>query len=373
MSDPDCLHARECPISKSPCPGECVFAEVMQSVNLGIVLFDTEEGKVLFVNGEAAQLLAGVCPSIDYQALHEKLLAGAPEPSGREPWAAPPLRVEGRLLGYSVYRIPRFVWLFVRDITEKARLEAVAEAAEVMNNIGYVFASVRHEIGNPVNSIKTALSVLRNNIERFPQESVTEYLDRSLAEITRLEELLASLKSFSMYEEYSLQEVDVAAFLRKIAALVFPDFRKQGILTTLVVPADLGPARLDPRALHQVLLNLLTNAADAVSGRPRREVRLHAFPMRGSVAIQVEDSGCGMSDAEQRNLFKPFASTKPTGTGLGLVIAKKMLARMAGTIEIRSRPQVGTLVTITLPATPSLRAGPPREERPWSRSPSSSR
>jgi signal transduction histidine kinase len=90
-------------------------------------------------------------------------------------------------------------WAFF-DITEKSRLESIAEAVETMNNIGYVFSAVRHELGNPINSVKAGLSVLRANIDTFSRSVVIEYVDRLSSELSRVEVLLRSLRNFSMYD-----------------------------------------------------------------------------------------------------------------------------------------------------------------------------
>jgi len=345
--NPSCLSARECPISKSPCPGECVFANVMQSANLGIVLFDTLGKKILFQNAEAADLFASAVPEADYEALYNLLLPLG-EPSLSPAYPAP-IDLDGKLIGYSIYTGGRFVWAFLRDISEKARLEAVAEAVELMNNIGYVFSTVRHEIGNPVNSVKTALTVLRNRIQTLSRANVLDYVERSLAEIARVEDLLSSLKSFSMYEDFRIQDVDVAPFLAKLVSFVSPEFERKGIATRLTVHPRAQRGRFDQRALHQVLLNLLTNAADALAGRQAPAIHIQTLDRPGVVCIQVKDNGCGMTETEKAQLFKPFSSRKPSGTGLGLVISKKMIAKMSGTIEIESAAGVGTVVTMTLP------------------------
>jgi signal transduction histidine kinase len=324
-----------------------VFDRVMHSANLGIILFDTLGQQISFLNREAADLFAGAVPETDYEALFKLLLPqGTPPVSPAYP---APLSLAGTLIGYTVYAEGPFVWVFLRDISEKARLEAVAEAVEAMNNIGYVFSTVRHEIGNPVNSIKTALTVLRNRIQTLSRANVLDYVERSLAELARVEDLLSTLKSFSMYEDFRIQEVEVAPFLTKLVALVSPEFEKKGIATRLNVHPGAQRGHFDQRALHQVLMNLLANAADALAGRPAPKIEIEAFDRPGLMCIRVKDDGCGMTESEVAQLFKPFVSHKPNGTGLGLVISKKMLAKMDGTIEIESTAGVGTVVTITLP------------------------
>ena len=97
-----------------------------------------------------------------------------------------------------------------------------------MNSIGYVFSAVRHELGNPINSVKAALSVLRTNLDTFPREVVLEYLDRLGSELGRVEDLLRSLRSFSMYEQLEPTPVQLAPFIESFVALSRSDLERRG-------------------------------------------------------------------------------------------------------------------------------------------------
>ncbi|HYG62469.1 MAG TPA: PAS domain-containing protein [Thermoanaerobaculia bacterium] len=237
-----------------------------------------------------------------------------------------------------------------RDITERRRLESIAEAVNMMDSVGYIFSNLRHELGNPVNSIKTALSVLRKNLDQYPRETVESYLDRTLAEVGRVEYLLKALRSFNMHEKPRVERLDMGTFLADFHALVREDFAGKGIAVEADVPAESWEALADPRALHQVLLNLLTNAADAVVGRetPRIVLRLERRPR--SVDLAVVDNGAGIPDSQRAELFRPFHTGKPHGTGLGLVIVKKLVTQMGGTVEVTSEVGVGTEVRVSLRA-----------------------
>lgn len=237
------------------------------------------------------------------------------------------------------------------DITEKKRLEAIAEAANLMDNLGYIFSGIRHEIGNPINSVKMALSVLSLNMERYPRSKIREFVDRSQAEILRVEYLLKALRNFSMFESPQVEPVPMSGFMEDFIALVETDFTDKGLRIHLVMEDDTILGLTDHRAFHQVMLNLLTNAADACekSDAPRIVIDVRRVPP-DLVQVQVSDNGCGMSAAERENLFRPFHTSKAHGTGLGLVIIKKMLAKMNGTIRIESSQGWGTTVTMSLPA-----------------------
>ena len=134
-------------------------------------------------------------------------------------------------------------------------------------------------------------------------------------------------------------------------ALVEKDFTDKGVRIQLSMGDEQVCALTDHRAFHQVMLNLMTNAADACekSDTPRITIDVrHISP--DLVQVQVSDNGCGMSTIERENLFRPFHTSKPQGTGLGLVIIKKMLAKMNSTIRIESSQGWGTTVTMSLPA-----------------------
>jgi PAS domain S-box-containing protein len=236
-----------------------------------------------------------------------------------------------------------------RDITEKLRLESIAESVNTMDNIGYVFSGVRHEIGNPINSAKMSLSVLQHKLDTASKSAVRDYVDRALGEIGRVEQLLKNLRNYNLYEKPELEVLNVADFLRKFLHLVTEDFEKKGIAIRHEVKPDSLWITADPRALQQVLLNLLTNAADALSGRSDPEISISASTRSRRVLLRVADNGCGMTEKQLQDMFKPFYTSKPHGTGLGLVIVKKMLTRMDGNIEISSTINRGTTVTLYLP------------------------
>ncbi len=237
-----------------------------------------------------------------------------------------------------------------RDVTEKLRLESIAESVNTMESIGYIFSGVRHEIGNPINSINMILGLLNSKLPNLSQDAIRDYLERITGQVARVEFLLRSLKSFNMFETQEPQDLGMASFMEQFLPLIKEDLEAKGISLDIKMDPLAKRLRADPRALQQVLLNLITNAADAVREREHPKIAVSSSRSdNGTVRIEVEDNGCGIPEDKQRDLFRPFYTTKPTGTGLGLVIVKKMITRMNGTIEIESRKDSGTVVTISLP------------------------
>jgi len=137
-------------------------------------------------------------------------------------------------------------------------------------------------------------------------------------------------------------------FMNKFLSLVKGDFEKRGIKVDANV-SEPAWCYADPRALQQVLLNIMTNAADALGGREDPRITIDVSKMADMVNIRVADNGCGMSEDQQEDLFKPFYTSKAKGTGLGLVITKKMMTKMKGFIEVVSEKNKGTIVDLYIP------------------------
>jgi signal transduction histidine kinase len=352
IADPviDCAHVRQCPISLTPCPGECVFAEVMQTGNLGIIVIDLAAERTLFVNPAARKILDGSAADGDFEALRSLLEIGDGSriaDGGSLPGT--PVALGARLLGYTTYRSRHFVWILLRDITEKTRLEAVAEALELTNNLGYVFSAVRHELGNPINSMKVALGLLSSNAETLPREVMADYFRRMNAEVARIESLLASLKTYALHEKPNTVSVDLGQVVLEFEAMYGDEFRNKGMAFELDFPRDGTGALCDPRAVQHVLLILLSNAADALRDIPEPRIRVRIVPRENYVVLEVADNGRGMTSDELTRVFAPFFTTKSQGTGLGLVIAKKTLSKMNATLHLESTPGRGTTAVVSLP------------------------
>ena len=236
-----------------------------------------------------------------------------------------------------------------RDVTEQMRLRSIAEASNLMENIGYVFSGIRHEIGNPVNSLKMAISILKDSLDVFDRETMASFLQRCMNEITRIEYLLDVLRNYNMFERPRVEPTEIEPFMKGLLSLVSKDLIKDGIAVEMTASFQGITALVDPRALQQVMLNLITNSVDALEGRENARIDFDLDEIRGQILLKVIDNGDGMSRQQQEDLFKPFFTFKAGGTGLGLVIVKKMLAEMDCGIEIESRKGVGTTVTLFLP------------------------
>jgi signal transduction histidine kinase len=344
---------RNCPISKTPCLGECIFASILDQINLGIIGLDVARREVFYQNKQAIDIFRETMKPRDYAAISNLLLSDLI----RMPFAS--LRMNDsrtiqygrKFINYSLYVVNEsYLWIYVSDATEKMRLDSIAEAVNMMNNLGYIFSGIRHELGNPINSIKTSVTVCRKNLQSYSKETVAEFLDRALSDLNRVETLLKDLKNFSMFENPECADVVIESFLNNLLSIVEKDFDVRNIRIKTFVRPSAEHGYFDARAMQQVMLNILTNASDALDGVVTPAITISVLRVGDRLILKVMDNGKGISDEQKKHLFQPFSTTKTHGTGLGLVIVKKMLLKMDGTIEIESQEKVGTTVTINIPA-----------------------
>jgi signal transduction histidine kinase len=324
------------------------YGQILDYIDVGVLVLDLEERRIDYRNPVFFSVLQDTRLCDSFERLEELILKDLVRPVSGP--ATVTLSHRERTFGCSIYAIgERYSCIFIRDISEKMRLESIAQAVNTMDNIGYIFSGVRHEIGNPLNSLKMALSVLRNNLDNFDRETVVGYVDRGLADIGRVEFLLKSMKSFAMFERVDPRDVALGEFMRRFKPLVEREFSERGISLVFDEPVDIARVRIDNRALHQALLNLLANAADALTEVVEPEIHIFTEERDQLVRLIVADNGKGISEEQKRHLFKPFNTTKQDGNGLGLVITRKLLAQMNADIEIESSPGNGTLAIISLP------------------------
>jgi len=333
------------------------FAQLLEHIDIGVLVLDLEQHVIDYCNAAFFEVLQDDRLCRDYHKLYDLFVRSIEERGDLElsNRAAHQVTLQGRLLGHSVYKAAsRYRCIFIRDITEKSRLESIAQAVNAMDNIGFIFSGIRHEIGNPLNSLKMALSVLNDNSATVSTEMLTEYTERGLADIGRMEYLLKSLKTFSMYEHVELRNLHLVEFMEKFISLVERDFHSYGIRIKTRIPLNIARVTIDERALHQALLNIFNNAADALQQKESAEIMISAETRGQLVWLVVADNGCGIYPEQLKHLFQPFNTSKEHGNGLGLVITKKLLAMMNSDIAVYSKPDEGTQVTIRLPIAESI-------------------
>jgi len=251
-------------------------------------------------------------------------------------------------------------------VVENSRLHARIKERDRLAALGEMAAGLAHEIRNPLGAIKAAAQVMDGHVSDTAQKDLLGVIQE---EVERLDRVVGSFLDYARPYRGNPAILDVGQVVGRTIQLVRNDL-PSGIELVVDIPAELPTVRMDPEHLRQVLLNLIRNACEAMSGQGTITLRATARSrvvyttecddtMPELVEVSVKDTGPGIDPAVQRNLFIPFYTTKPSGTGLGLAICQRLVESAGGRIGVRSARGAGTTFTITLPVTTALTSTDP--------------
>jgi signal transduction histidine kinase len=229
-------------------------------------------------------------------------------------------------------------------IQEKLALEREIQHQEKLAAIGQLAATVAHEIRNPITGAKCLLQQVEEELNGAPQGK--EYIHLALEDLERVEQSISQLLTFARKEEFHFSEQDVVDLVRATVLRFAAQGQENGIAIQFEATAPVWAA-VDEEKIRRMLLNLLTNALDAVN--TNGEIAVHVSTAGPEVEIRVSDNGCGLKLEDQEQIFTPFFTRKEKGTGLGLAIAKKIVEGHGGHITVASTPGQGTTFTVMLP------------------------
>ena len=229
------------------------------------------------------------------------------------------------------------------------QLEAFVFNAEKLSSLGKLAASVAHEIRNPLTALKIRLFSIRRALRH--DAKLTEKCRLIGDEFDRLERVVGNFLDFSRPPELKLKRLEVAGLIDKTLELIGYRFRMSAIEFERVDPPERPSVTIDVDQMMQVLINLLTNAVEAMpeGGQVRLETQRETNDGSATVVIRVIDDGPGISTDGVARVFEPFFSTKADGTGLGLCISAKIVERHGGRLELESSSLEGTIFAIRLP------------------------
>jgi two-component system, NtrC family, sensor kinase len=234
-----------------------------------------------------------------------------------------------------------------RDDARRRQLERLRDR-ERLAAVGAVAAKLAHEIGNPINGMLLNLQLLSRRIDaRQPHERLAVLVARVEGEVQRMARLLEEFRGMSRRQVFLLEPTVPRALLEDLAADHRAEYEARGVRLVLRCEPDLPPVRVDRCKMVQVLLNLGKNAVEAM--RPRGgTLTLGARAEQGGVLVTVADTGPGVADGV--DVFEPFATTKPDGTGLGVPVARQIVAGHGGELRYESVPGRGTTFMMWLPS-----------------------
>lgn len=234
----------------------------------------------------------------------------------------------------------------------KETLQAAARS-ERLAALGRLSSGVAHEIRTPLASLKLFLQSMREDMMLSPDQA--EDFDVAMRQVRRMEATINHFLNFARPQEPFLAEVNFEKLVDDALLVVKPRANQQEVEVVRAVGADLPKVEGDVRQLGEALVNLLVNALEVMPDGGRLSICVAAEPAPADdssqprVRIEVSDTGPGIREGDLERLFEPFFTTKATGSGLGLAIVHGTVERHGGTIEVQSKPGVGTRFVIRLP------------------------
>jgi two-component system nitrogen regulation sensor histidine kinase GlnL len=350
-------------------------ANILASLDDAVIVTDTAE-RVTYIN-PAAEDLTGLSAA---HARHRPLAALFP----RDTWivdmtretlatATGRHRGEGTLAGSTVS--PRAVTvaisplvesghaaegtvLVVRDVSYRRTLEEATRQAERASSLEVLSTGLAHEIKNPLGAIKGAAQLLQQTNDPKP-ETIREHMAVIVRETDRLTHLLDELRDLTHPPPVEFTAVNVHRVLHAVLDLARQNPEWRSTTVTCAFDPSLPDARANEAKLVQVFLNLILNGIQAMDGAgtltisTRMVTEYHIRGARGGsarfLAVEIADTGPGLENRDSAELFAPYFTTKPRGSGLGLTISEQIVAQHGGRISLRAGRRSGTVARVLLP------------------------
>lgn len=241
--------------------------------------------------------------------------------------------------------------LMLRDVTRERRAEEDTLADERLAAVQTLVAGVAHEIGNPLNALTIHLQLLERELRHLSDANMRENLKEltgiASQEVARLDGIIRRFLTALRPTKPHLVRGNVREVLETTLRLLAPDLERRAIQLQCSIPESIPDIFLDAQQMEQVFFNLLKNAMDAIPDNGRIGVTVMADDTL--VSISILDNGVGIPEALLGKIFDPYVTTKTKGSGLGLMVVRRIVQSHGGTISCASHEGEGTCFTICLP------------------------
>lgn len=349
------------------------FRELVENSLVGILLL--QDGEIVYQNPEQQRILGrlprsfkleefiGVHPDdlVKVRESYRKIVGGHSSQvdldfrfytGGRQDAAAlvwvycraRPIDFQGR----------KTILISMMDISRAKELERLVGIQDKMSSLGRVAAGIAHEIRNPLSGINIYLATLQKIYDRPEQrDQATEIFRRLATASAKIEGVIRRVMDFSKPGQLQMAALDINGPVLAALELAGVFLSRHGVMVERELAPDLPRCRIDRSRIEQVVLNLLTNSAEALNvlplARPRR-LRVQTAVGEAGVEVRVEDNGPGLPPGVREKIFDPFFTTKSEGTGIGLNISHRIISDHGGRLEADQGSWGGALFRITLPA-----------------------
>lgn len=211
--------------------------------------------------------------------------------------------------------------------------------------VGELAGGIAHEIRNPLTSLKGFTQLIEHNNRN---QKIDQYLHIMLDELERINTIVNEFMVIAKpNQDTKMEKIDIGQLISNVVSFMEPQSNLRGVKINTYIKHSLHSV-CDTNQIKQVLINLIQNALEASTTNKNIDVSLTKIDNHNFL-IKIQDYGNGMEDERQKRLFEPFYSTKEKGTGLGLMVCKRIIDHHNGQIEVSSKKGVGTTVSVILP------------------------
>jgi len=240
----------------------------------------------------------------------------------------------------------------VQDLREIKQLEREKLEAERLSAVGQTVAGLAHGIKNLNTALEGGMYMLKTGLAQGNIDRIQKGMEMLARNIERVSVFVKAFLSFSKGREIQAKLCDPAEIAKEVTELYAVKADKLGITLKFEKIGDIAPAPIDFESMHECLTNLVGNAIDAcqMSDKKSCDVTVRTFEEYSTIIYEVTDNGCGMDYEVKRKVFTTFFTTKGLGgSGLGLLMTKKIVHEHGGTIDLKTKPGKGTTFSIRLP------------------------
>jgi PAS domain S-box-containing protein len=239
------------------------------------------------------------------------------------------------------YRGKRAALVNMIDVTRLKEMERIALVQEKMASLGQVATGIAHEIRNPLSGLNLYLSALgktlgeSETLEAEVRETAEAVVKMALLASQKIEGVIRRVMDFASPAPSAMAPVCLNHCVKEVLRLSLVTLKKSGVHLDEALEENLPPCRGDARLLGQVVLNLLTNAAQAMEGKEgEKRIAVASFRDGEHAVVTVADSGPGVPEEIRNRIFDPFFTTKKEGTGIGLSLSHRIVAEHGGFLTV---------------------------------------
>lgn len=240
--------------------------------------------------------------------------------------------------------------MILRDITESRRTAQQTIESERFNALTLLAAGVAHEIGNPLNSLHIHLQLMERKAQELDHTAKAELqqsIDVARSEVRRLDSIVTQFLRAIRPSQPRLHPENVNTIVEEAVRFFTPEIQDRDMVVEQELRADLPLLQLDREQMKQAFYNVIKNSLEAM--RRHGTLRIRTDLDDRDVIVSFTDTGSGMSAENLSRVFEPYFTTKPSGTGLGLLIVRRIVREHGGELSIESTQGKGLTLTIRLP------------------------